>query len=126
MVPDLVPPSWPINSDPCFHLATVELPGGAPQRKAVYDYLISKMVHPQVHYIPVYWHPYYQQRYSYEHGKCPRAEAYYSRCLSLPLYESLSDQEVDYVIDVVTEAIQDAVSPENFRNKPGESPSTAP
>lgn len=66
LVSDLIPPAWPVSSDPCFHLAAIELPGQALQRKAVYDYLVSKMIHPQVHYIPVYWHPYYQQRYGYE------------------------------------------------------------
>jgi len=110
-VAGLVPPSWPIDSDPCFHLAAVELPGGSPQRKAIYDYLVKKMVHPQVHYIPVYWHPYYQRRYGYERGKCPSAESYYSRCLSLPLYESLSDREVDYVIGTVVDAVRDVMQP---------------
>jgi len=119
MISELIPPSWPIDSDPCFHLAAVELPGGASHRKAVYDYLLSKMVHPQVHYIPVYWHPYYQKRYGYERGKCPSAESYYSRCLSLPLYESLSDEEVDYVIEVVTEAIQASGPVERAASEPG-------
>jgi dTDP-4-amino-4,6-dideoxygalactose transaminase len=85
----------------------------------VYDYLLFKMVHPQVHYIPVYWHPYYQKRYGYERGKCPSAESYYSRCLSLPLYESLSDEEVDYVIEVVTEAIQASGPVERAASEPG-------
>lgn len=102
----VVAPSWPFGSDPCFHLAVVELPGGSLQRKQIYEYLVSRMVNPQVHYIPVYWHPYYQRRYGYERGMCCNAESYYSRCLSLPLYESLSDSEVDYVIS----ALQDALS----------------
>jgi UDP-4-amino-4,6-dideoxy-N-acetyl-beta-L-altrosamine transaminase len=109
-ISELVPPAWPVDSDPCFHLAAVELPGGSIQRREVYDYLVSHAVHPQVHYIPVYWHPYYQKRYGYELGKCPNAEAYYSRCLSLPLYESLSDQEVDYVIKTVIEATERPVA----------------
>jgi UDP-4-amino-4,6-dideoxy-N-acetyl-beta-L-altrosamine transaminase len=102
-------PVWPIDSDPCFHLATVELPGGARGRKEVYDYLVSRMIHPQVHYIPVYWHPYYARRYGYERGKCPAAESYYSRCLSLPLYESLSDAEVAHVIKCVEEAVAESI-----------------
>ncbi len=109
MINDLVPPSWPVDSDPCFHLAAIELPGGAAQRKALYEYLISKLIYPQVHYIPVYWHPYYQQRYGYQRGKCRSAEAYYSNCLSLPLYEALSEEEVDYVIAILTEALQGAL-----------------
>jgi dTDP-4-amino-4,6-dideoxygalactose transaminase len=92
---------WPASTDPCFHLAAVEVPGGALERKQAYEALLQEGIHTQVHYIPVYWHPYYREKYGYETGKCPNAEAYYSRCLSLPLYESLSDGEVRYVIETL-------------------------
>ncbi|MEY4669660.1 MAG: UDP-4-amino-4,6-dideoxy-N-acetyl-beta-L-altrosamine transaminase [Pseudomonadota bacterium] len=104
-VPGLTPPVCPADTDPCFHLAAVELPGGASDRKRIYEHLVARGVQPQVHYIPVYWHPYYRQKYGYAPGKCPHAEEYYARCLSLPLYEGLSDTEVAYVIDTLVDAI---------------------
>lgn len=104
-VSGLIPPAWPINTDPCFHLAAVELPVGGAGRRAIYDHLIAAGIHPQVHYIPVYLHPYYRKKYGYEAGKCEYAESYYSRCLSLPLYESLSDKEVGYVIERVKDGV---------------------
>jgi len=46
----------------------------------------------QVHYLPVYRHPWYRD-HGYADVSCPHAEAWYARCLSLPLYPRLSDEE---------------------------------
>ena len=55
----------------------------------------------QVHYIPIYFQPYYAEKYNYRKGKCPNAELYYSRCLSLPLFPAMSDAQVAAVVDGV-------------------------
>lgn len=52
----------------------------------------------QVLYIPVHLQPYYRNTYGYGVGKCPRAEHYYAKALSLPLYPAMSDTEVSQVI----------------------------
>ena len=51
----------------------------------------------QVLYIPVYLQPYYRDHYGYAPGKCPNAERYYEKCLSLPLYPDLTSEDVDHV-----------------------------
>lgn len=55
----------------------------------------------QVHYIPVHLQPYYRQTYGYAPGKCRIAEEYYTRCLSLPLFSGMSDDDVKAVIKAV-------------------------
>jgi UDP-4-amino-4,6-dideoxy-N-acetyl-beta-L-altrosamine transaminase len=55
----------------------------------------------QVLYIPVYLQPYYRNTYGYAAGKCPNAENYYARALSLPLFPKMSDADVDRVIAAV-------------------------
>ncbi|PQO38797.1 UDP-4-amino-4,6-dideoxy-N-acetyl-beta-L-altrosamine transaminase [Blastopirellula marina] len=60
----------------------------------------------QVHYIPIYLQPYYRQNYGYSPGKCPEAEAYYGRALSLPLYAAMTDSDVQTVIDTVRSMCQ--------------------
>ena len=60
--------------------------------------LRSKGIQTQVHYIPVHLQPFFQARFDTAKGDCPRAEAYYERCLSLPLHPALSDEEVALVI----------------------------
>ena len=56
----------------------------------------------QVHYIPVYHHPYYIRRYAIDRANFPEAEAYYRGCLSLPLYPGLTDEDVERVVAAVT------------------------
>ena len=53
-----------------------------------------------MHYIPVYWHPYYE-KLGYKKGLCPNAEKLYNEILSLPLYYSLTDSDVEDVIAAV-------------------------
>ncbi len=57
----------------------------------------------QVLYIPVYLQPWYQQTYGYQAGKCPNAEAYYLKALSLPLFPTMSDADVERVVDLMVD-----------------------
>lgn len=84
-----------------YHLFVVRHRGGGPARRALYDALREQGVLAQVHYIPVYRHPYYEDRFGYREGACPVAEEYYDSCLSLPCYPDLTDAEQDRVIDAV-------------------------
>ncbi len=56
-----------------------------------------------VHFIPLHLHPYYQRTYGYRNGDFPVAEAEFERCLSLPIYPCMTNENVEYVIDRVTE-----------------------
>jgi UDP-4-amino-4,6-dideoxy-N-acetyl-beta-L-altrosamine transaminase len=55
----------------------------------------------QVLYIPVHLQPWYQENYGYRPGKCPVAEQYYTRALSLPLFPAMTDDDVAKVIAAV-------------------------
>jgi len=54
----------------------------------------------QVHYIPVYLQPYYQ-RLGYRKGICPNAEDFYQREISIPLYQSMSRKDIEYVVNTI-------------------------
>ena len=69
-------------------------------RKQFFDALRAENICPQVHYLPVYWHSYYE-KLGYEKGLCPNAEAYYEWSMSIPLYYSLTDAEVEDTIRAV-------------------------
>ncbi|MCH2080844.1 MAG: UDP-4-amino-4,6-dideoxy-N-acetyl-beta-L-altrosamine transaminase [Saprospiraceae bacterium] len=79
-----------------YHLYVVEVNN----RKELYDKLREEGIYAQIHYIPLHKMPYYQQ-----HGgqgiSLPYAEQYYSRCISLPMYPSLTDEEQNFVIEKV-------------------------
>ena len=70
-------------------------------RTQVMQQLRDEGVGTQVHYIPVHLQPYYRRRHGYGPGKCPVAESYYQRCLSLPLYPAMTDKDVEHVIRAV-------------------------
>lgn len=69
-------------------------------RKQFFDALGAENVCCNVHYIPVYYFPYYQ-RLGYKKGLCPKAEKLYEEIISLPLYYGMSDQDADSVIEAV-------------------------
>jgi UDP-4-amino-4,6-dideoxy-N-acetyl-beta-L-altrosamine transaminase len=94
----LVTPSVEENIFHAFHLYIVL----AEQRKALYDHLRKHQIFAQVHYIPVHLQPYYK-KLGWKKGDFPVAENYYEKCLSLPMFPSLTDEEQDYVIDKVLE-----------------------
>lgn len=66
-------------------------------RLQLFNYLKSKNIFCQVHYLPVYWHPYYQQL-GYKKGLCPQAERFYQQTISIPLHAGLTRQQQNFVI----------------------------
>jgi UDP-4-amino-4,6-dideoxy-N-acetyl-beta-L-altrosamine transaminase len=67
-------------------------------RAKVMNYLISKGIGTQVHYIPIHLQPYYKKQYSYKKGDYPVAESYYKKCLSIPLYPGLTTTHINNTI----------------------------
>ena len=94
-----LPPAAPDGYLHAYHLFIVR----HPERRALYDALRERGIYPQVHYVPVYRHPWYARTYGYAPGLCPEAERYYAGCLSLPCFPALSDGEQDSVIDALRE-----------------------
>jgi UDP-4-amino-4,6-dideoxy-N-acetyl-beta-L-altrosamine transaminase len=73
------------------------------QRK-VYAALRAAEILVNLHYIPVYRQPYYEQM-GFSVGYCPQAEQYYSEAISIPLYPGLTAAQQDRVVAVMREAI---------------------
>lgn len=74
-------------------------------RRQFFDALRAENTVPQVHYLPVYWHSYYE-KLGYKKGLCPNAEKYYEEAMSIPLYYSLSDEDVEDVIHAVKKVVE--------------------
>jgi dTDP-4-amino-4,6-dideoxygalactose transaminase len=58
----------------------------------------------QVHYIPVYLQPYYQEL-GYKKDSCPISEDFYRREISFPIYPAMSDEDVEYVIKTLNRVL---------------------
>jgi dTDP-4-amino-4,6-dideoxygalactose transaminase len=77
-------------------------------RDRVIEMLRERGIGTSVHFIPLHLHPFYRSTYGYAAGDLPQAEREYERCLSLPIYPSMTDSEVDRVIAAVSEIVTDS------------------
>lgn len=84
------------SSGHAYHLYVIQ----TEDRLGLYNYLREHNIFTQVHYIPLHLMPYYSQ-FGWKEGDLPEAEQYYKRCLSLPIYPTLSEVEQEYVIEQV-------------------------
>lgn len=84
-----------------FHLFVIQVEN----RLELYNHLRTNNIFAQVHYIPVHLHPYYRNR-GWKRGDFPNAEKYYDKCLSLPMYPSLTDEEQNFVIEKMLEFVK--------------------
>lgn len=94
------------ESDTARHLyiLQLELDKLNADRREIFEALKAENVCCNVHYIPVFYFPYYEQM-GYKKGICPNAEKLYERIISLPLYYSMSDKDVESVITAVKKVI---------------------
>jgi UDP-4-amino-4,6-dideoxy-N-acetyl-beta-L-altrosamine transaminase len=79
-----------------YHLYVIEVEN----RRGLYDFLREHLVYAQIHYIPVHLMPYYANQ-GWKRGDLPSAEEYYSRCISLPMFPTLTHEEQQKVIDLI-------------------------
>ncbi len=95
------------ESDTCRHLYIIQLDLEklTCTRRQFFDAMSAENVQCQVHYMPVYWFPYYKNL-GYKNGLCPNAEKIYRGILSIPLYPRMTDQDVEDVIHAVTKVIK--------------------
>lgn len=95
------------ESDTCRHIYVIrlDLDNLNCTRREFFDDMSSSGVQCQIHYVPVYWFPYYRHR-GYEMGTCPVAEEIYKGIMSIPLYPLLTDEEVEFVIRNIKDIIK--------------------
>lgn len=89
-----------------WHLCTVlvDFDRLGMDRRSFVERLKTRGVGSQVHYIPIHMQPFYRQRYGEQ--SLPGAMAYYHRTLSLPLYASMTMDDVDRVVDAMSAVIE--------------------
>ncbi len=59
----------------------------------------------QVHYIPVHTQPFYREKFGTNWGDCPCVEDYYKKCLSLPIFPAMSNEDIDKVVNSLSEVL---------------------
>lgn len=85
-------------SEHAYHLYVIE----AENRLELYNHLRQHQIYAQIHYIPCHVMPYYQEL-GWKPGDMEQAEAYYSQCISLPMYPTLTEEEQAFVIQTIAD-----------------------
>lgn len=108
-IPELFVQQEIVESDTTRHLYILRI---KPERLTIgrrqfFDAMAAENICCNVHYIPVYYHPYYE-KLGYRKGLCPHAEKLYEEMMSLPLYYAMTDEDVEDVIHAVTKIVEAA------------------
>ncbi|CAM5190866.1 dTDP-4-amino-4,6-dideoxygalactose transaminase OS=Ureibacillus acetophenoni OX=614649 GN=SAMN05877842_104123 PE=3 SV=1 [Ureibacillus acetophenoni] len=103
-ISEIVIPKQLEETNSGWHLYMIQLDAKL-NRKDIFDKMRELNIGVHVHYIPVYWHPYYQ-RLGYQKGLCTIAEQWYESALTLPIHQSMTDEDVKLVISNLTEVVK--------------------
>ena len=101
-IPEIIIQKEIPESETCRHLYIIrlDLDKLTCTRRQFFDAMVAEGVQPQIHYVPVYWFPYYKHM-GYEKGLCHVAEEVYKGIMSIPLYPKMTDKDVNDVIRAV-------------------------
>lgn len=100
--PDVITPYQLEDTNSGWHLYIIQVQNH--DRKEVFDKLRAMGIGVNVHYMPVYRHPYYRE-HGYQNTMCKYAEELYKRLISIPLYPLLRDEEQDKIIAAIRDIV---------------------
>ncbi|SFC73820.1 UDP-4-amino-4,6-dideoxy-N-acetyl-beta-L-altrosamine transaminase [Butyrivibrio sp. YAB3001] len=105
-IPEIIVQKEIPESDTTRHLYIIQLNLDklSCNRKEFFDAMAAENVQCQVHYVPVYYFPFYEKK-GYHRGLCPVAEKIYEGIMSIPLYPLMSDKDVEDVITAVKKVV---------------------
>ena len=101
-VEDVHPLRVDTNNTSAYHLYVIRVESS--KRRALFEFLRENKIGVNVHYIPVYKQPFYQDL-GFIDNYCPNTEAYYSGAITLPLHPSLSQDEQSFIVEKVKEGL---------------------
>lgn len=87
-----------------WHLYMIQLEKGS--RKQIFEQMRALNIGVHVHYIPVYWHPYYRQL-GYDRGLCPIAEKWYENALTLPIHPTMKTEDLAIIVSNIKELVKE-------------------
>ncbi|HPJ26530.1 MAG TPA: UDP-4-amino-4,6-dideoxy-N-acetyl-beta-L-altrosamine transaminase [Synergistaceae bacterium] len=76
------------------------------KRRGLFEYLRSREIGVQVHYVPVHFQPYYRRRYGHKEGDFPRAERFYGGEISLPMFPRMTEDDVLRVVEEIVTGLR--------------------
>jgi len=103
-IPGIILPKQLDGTESGWHLYMIQLDSQVLKktRRETFDEMREQNIGVHVHYIPVYWQPYYREL-GYERGLCLVAEKWYEQALTLPIYPGMTDEDVEDVVAILRE-----------------------
>jgi dTDP-4-amino-4,6-dideoxygalactose transaminase len=106
-LPLLLPPQAPPGDMHSWHLYVIRLTDDAPvSRDSFIERLAQRGIGTSVHFIPLHLHPYWQETYHLRPEAFPCAQRVFERCVSLPIYTRMTEEDQARVIDAVREILR--------------------
>ena len=104
---EIITPVEQENVEAVYHIYVIQLRTEKLKvgRREIFEALRAENIGVNVHYLPVHLHPYYQREFGYKKGDYPKAEGYYERTITLPIFPKMSNEDVEYVIGTVKKVI---------------------
>jgi dTDP-4-amino-4,6-dideoxygalactose transaminase len=101
-VPGIRTPPEPVESDPMYHLYAIEVGDEfGCDREAFVNAMHEENIGVQVHYVPLHYHPFFQEEFGYERGDFPETERVYEELVSLPLHPEMDDEDIEDVLEAI-------------------------
>ena len=106
-IPEITPLAVRQDVKHAYHLYVVKIDFKelGLDRTVLFNSLREKGIAVNVHYIPVYLHPFYRDKFKTKPGLCPNAENAYEQIISLPMFPSMTDEDIDYILKSIKEII---------------------
>jgi len=92
-----------LDANSAWHLYVIHVDDK--KRRHVFDYMRESGIGVNVHYIPIHTQPYYA-KLGFKQGNFPNAEKFYAGAISLPIFPTLQEDEQEYVIEKLQEALK--------------------
>jgi len=105
---EIITPGESRDAKPVYHIYVIQLRTELLRvtRGEIFEALSAENIGVNVHYMPLHLHPFYQQEFGYRKGDYPKAERYYERAITLPIFPKMSDEDVKDVIEAVRKVTQ--------------------
>jgi len=106
-IEEIITPMESADVKAAYHIYVIQLQTELLKagRREIFEALRAEGIGVNVHYMPLHLHPFYQREFGYKEGDYPRAENYYERAITLPLFPRMSDEDVGDVIEAVSKVI---------------------
>ena len=100
-IDEIIPPNSPKNYFHVYQMYTIIVKDGEKMRNNLMKYLAEKGIASKVYFYPVHLAYFYRNIFGYKRGELPTTEKVSNQVLSLPMYPTLTENEINYIVEEI-------------------------